>query len=96
MSNRLPMTQAIALPYCEYQNEPSRPLPMIIDIPDDKRVRDQMLTDLFHDHVMELYDLETLEQVEFLQIIDDPEFGYGDITVCTDGGVYLYITYIKE
>jgi hypothetical protein len=87
------MRQAIALPYAEGQNEPSKPVRRIVNIPDDVEERNALLTDLFYEYVIGNENERTLE----LKFDDGNVDDFGDIIVslAEDEGVYLYITFIE-
>lgn len=82
--------KAIILPYCVDQNEPSRPLNKIYDLPDDVKLRNKLLTEL---------------AVETLNTDPDNKFkvrkgksdDFGDLVVYDqDCYCLLYVTFIKS
>ena len=80
--------QAILLPYCVDQNEPSTPLKFIFNVPDDVVERDKLLRALFIEHVC--------DDVEEADIhISEPDEGYGDVVVSWDDDMFLFLTYIE-
>jgi len=79
---------AIAIPYCEYQNEPSRPLRQLVEIPSNVAARDEMLKKLFLDKVCDDPDAE-------ITIYKGKKRDYGDLIVEGEYGVYLYLTYVS-
>lgn len=87
------MTQAIAIPYAEGQNEPSKPIRRIVNIPDDIHERNVLLNDLFYEYVIGNESDRTLE----LKYTEGDVNDFGDIIVslAEDEGVYLYITFIE-
>ena len=87
------MKQAIAIPYAEGQNEPSKPIRQIINIPDDIHERNVLLNDLFYEYVIGNESDRTLE----LEYTEGDVNDFGDIIVnlAEDEGVYLYITFIE-
>ena len=94
------MRQAIATPYYIDQNEPSKPLPHIVELADDARVRHHQLRNLYFD----TFDCEVIDggidadRDAPLVILEEEGGNFGDITIRLedDEGVYLYITYLKS
>lgn len=82
------MRQAIALPYCSGQGEPSRPVKQLVNVPDNVAERDAMLKQLF---VETVYDGVTVDKVDVCPCDADD---YGDLVVEARGGYYLYITFL--
>ena len=85
--------KAILLPYCVEQNEPSKPVSILYEVPDDKDQRDKELRELFNKHVCELDD----EDLANLSIKECTGGDYGDIVVaesefCSD--LFLFVTYV--
>lgn len=84
------MKRAIAMSYCAGQNEPSRPIKRIIEVPDNVAARDKLLKQLFNDHVCEV------EDDEDLIIRKGKKDDYGDVIVSDyNGDVFLFLTYIS-
>lgn len=94
------MKQAIATPYYIDQNEPSKPLPYIVELADDITNRHRQLHDLYFD----TFDCEVIDggidadRDAPLVILEEDGGNFGDITIRLedDEGVYLYITYLKS
>ncbi len=82
--------KAIAVPYTEEQNEPSRPLSRIIEVPSNKKERDAMLLELYNST------FQPDEGEEPATVKDGKDDDYGDVIVENDYGCYLFITYIEE
>lgn len=82
------MKLAIALPYYVGQNEPSKPLTNLVAVPDDVDERDEVLTKLFFERVLDC-------DFDELTVTETP-YGYGDITVAYHDDVFLYITFIEK
>jgi hypothetical protein len=82
------MKQAICLPYCVDQNEPSKPLKQIISIPDNVVDRDKLLKSLFIEHVCEV-------DGDDIEVIDGNENDYGDVIVCYGDDMFVYVTFIE-
>ncbi len=86
------MKKAIVQPYCSDQNEPSRPLRKLVEIPDDIKERNQLLKKLFCEHVLDKSDWEG----------DDPKIrkgranDYGDLIVEGRFDTFLFVTFIEE
>lgn len=80
---------AIAVPYCESQNEPSRPFSQLIELPDNIASRDKMLKKFFVDNVCDDEDAGLVVR-KGKKGID-----YGDLVVDSEIGVYLYLTYVS-
>ena len=85
------MRKAIAIPYCADQNEPSKPLATLVDVPDDKQQFEDLLKQMFATHVCDEADPEELVITHNLP--DDKQ--YGDVTVYWDPGLYLLLTYVR-
>lgn len=83
----VPGGQAIALPYVIEQNEPSRPIPTIVNLPTEATARRQMILHLMNEHVTELADDELT--------IEDSDGRYGDVVASDrDGECFLYFTFL--
>lgn len=80
--------QAIAIPYCVDQHEPSRPIKHLIEV-DDGPGRDAMLKQLFIETV---YDGATLEEIT---VREGEEWDYGDIVVAAHEDFFLFITFLR-
>lgn len=80
--------KAICLPYTVDQNEPSVPIKQIITLPDDVRLRDKMLKELFIAHVCDV----SIQDLEIYGRSDEHEFG--DLTVAYEDSMFLYVTYV--
>lgn len=78
---------AILVPYCVDQNQPSKPLSFLVDIPDDEQQRYTLLRALFKEHVYD--ELEDDAEV----IIRETE-EYGDLSVTDDDILYLFVTFV--
>lgn len=85
-----PTVKAILIPYCEEQNEPSRPLPKVFDLPGTIKPREKVLKDLFIKHIMD--DIEPKE----IKVKAGNGYDYGDIVVSHNSGCHLFVTFIKE
>lgn len=81
------MKQAIIVPYMVDQNEPSTPLAHVFILPDDPRVRNDMLRVLFTQHVFDG------AAVDELRVTEDSS--YGDIAVSYDDSIFMYVTFVK-
>lgn len=87
------MKKAILLPYACYQNEPSLPLPKIYEIPDNIRLRDEMLKELFIQHVSN--DEDDKNYHEKLRV--NEMSNYGDMEVTDrNGDCFLFVTFLEE
>lgn len=85
------MTQAIVVPYCEDQNEPSVPFNSLIQLPEDPGERDLKLKQLF------LKFHEDDEDIELDEVEVEPGGEYGDFDVHHKYSDYhLYITKVEE
>ncbi len=84
------MKRAICLPYCVDQNEPSKPINRIVDLPDNVVLRDTILKKLFNEHVCEV-DEDDIE----LDERQGEEVNYGDIILSYDGSVFMYVTFVE-
>ena len=84
------MKKAIVVPYAVYQNEPSRPISNLVDIPDDIQERDELLKQLFVEYV-----LDSEDDLE-LTITEGNERSYGDIIVSYDDSIFMYVTFVTE
>ena len=83
------MRKAVALPYSVDQNEPSKPLAHLVDIPENINDRNDLLKYLFTQHVCD--DLHP-DEIEVYNGDQD----YGDIVVADlDGNMFLYLTYVS-
>lgn len=85
------MKQAIIVPYMVDQNEPSRPIPQIFNLPDDVVERNEILLNIFREHL--LGDVESVD-LEFFE--DERENKYGDLEVGYHDDLFLFVTYIEE
>jgi hypothetical protein len=84
--------KAIATPYAVGQNEPSRPLAKLVDIPDDVTERDHMLTELFFTHALGMED--DCDRPE-LTIKEGWNDRYGNLTVyCATHEIFLFLVYV--
>ncbi len=84
------MRKAIILPYAVDQNEPSRPISTLVDIPDDEQARDELLNRLFVEYV-----LDSDDDLELI-INDGNENSYGDIIVSYADSIFMYVTFVTE
>ena len=84
------MKKAIIVPYAVDQNEPSRPISKLVDIPDDTQERDELLKQLFVEYV-----LDSEDDLE-LTITEGNERSYGDIIVSYYGSIFMYVTFVTE
>lgn len=86
--------------YAEGQNEPSQPIPRIIEIPDDVAERNALLKNLFNTQVCaDTHVCGSDDGGEFdVKVTEGGKGHYGDLIVePTDGSsVYLFVTYIEE
>lgn len=82
--------KAIILPYAVDQNEPSRPISMLVDIPDDIQERDELLKQLFVEYV-----LDSEDDLE-LTITEGNERSYGDVIVSYDDSIFMYVVFITN
>jgi len=85
------MAKAILMTYAVDQNCPSKPVPKVFDLPDDKKDRDAFLIARFFEFALSDEDPDVIDGIE---IIDEPN-EFGDITVAEESGVYLYVTFIE-
>jgi hypothetical protein len=74
--------KAIALPYVTYQNEPSKPDNVLIDLPDGVAARDELL----HAEWNAIFDGDSPV------VISDS--AYGDLEI-GDGDCFIYYTYVN-
>ncbi len=77
--------KAIAIPYVTYQNEPSKPDNVLIDIPEDETARDELLraewNNIFDDLEGESVVITTLS-------------AYGDLEI-GNGDCFIFYTYVN-
>lgn len=85
------MKKAILLPYACGQNEPSKPLAQVFDIPDDVQERDEFLKNIFRTYVCDGLD-ESDESLEVKK--SENRNDYGDIIVSYGDDLFLYVTFI--
>ena len=85
--------KAILISYACDQNEPSKPVSKLYDVPADTNQRDRELKDLFNKHVCLMHE----EDGELtIREIEDP-YGYCDIEVASeDGDMFLFVTFVDE
>jgi len=81
------MKKAIVLPYAVGQNEPSTPLNILVDVPDNEIALRQMLEDLFVELVGDA------DEAAASSLTYGTKLGYGDINF-GDGDAFLYLTYV--
>ena len=86
------MIRAIAMPYCVDQNEPSCPLPFIVELDDNVKARDAKLKQLFNDHVMDIDEEDGCELI----VRKGKKNESGDLIVEYGDDLFLFLTYIKE
>lgn len=87
------MKRAILLPYLCYQNEPSKPYPKIVELPDDVVTRDAFLKEFYLEHVSNNEDDPDFRDT----LVISDESSYGDLEVTTTfGDVFLFVTYLEE
>ena len=82
--------KAILLPYTCDQNEPSRPVAQIIELPNETKPRNLYLKLLFIKHVNEDADIREVT------IQKGKKYDYGDIIVEGPYDQFLYVTLIKD
>ena len=86
------MKQAILVVYVEEQDCPSRPYGKLVDIPDDKVTRDDVLAALFT--ALAFGELDDVDE-EDITIVDTPAGEYGDIQVYNSSGVHMFVTFVQ-
>lgn len=77
--------RAIMVPYVTYQNEPSKPENVLIDIPEDETARDELL----HAEWNKIFDSLMLEEV-----VITTESAYGDLEI-GNGDCFIFFTYVN-
>ena len=83
MSNKT--NAMIAVPYMVEQNEPSNPIPRLIQVSETTSERDETLRNVFFEEFGIREGLTVSERSN----------GYGDIQVSWNDEMYVYFTYIK-
>lgn len=84
------MKQAILVVYAEEQDCPSRPHEQLVDIPEDKASRDEVLRAWFLDIAIACDPADV-----DITIIDTPDGEYGDIQVHNGEGVHMFVTFVQ-
>jgi hypothetical protein len=83
--------KAIIVPYTVCQNEPSRPLSQIFDLPDDVEMRNEMLRNIFKEFV---YDEAEDDEISVRTSRDEHE--YGDIIVSFGDDIFMFVTWVTS
>ena len=83
--------KAIFLPYSCDQNEPSRPLRQVLELPTDIAKRDDLLKRLFIHYVCEVDEEDQAD----ITIREGGENDYGDLVVELSD-MYLFVTYLPD
>lgn len=84
------MNQAIIVPYIVDQNEPSRPIPQVFNLPDDVKERNEILLTIFKKYLLE--DVES----DKLEFFEEERFTlYGDIEVGYNDDLFLFVTFLE-
>ena len=87
------MRKAILVPYACYQNEPSKPYPKIVEIPENIVSRDMFLKDFFVKHVSNDED----DPYYYDTLVVNESSNYGDIKVVNEQeDCFLFVTYLVE
>lgn len=82
--------KTIIVPYIVDQNEPSRPLNQVFDLPYHDELRRTFLKNLFIEHLC------TDCNHDDITVTNGKEDDYGDIVVEGPGGLFLFVTFITE
>ena len=75
--------KAIAIPYVTYQNEPSKPDNVLIDLPEDESARDELL----HEEWNKIFDGDS-------PVVITTDSAYGDLEI-GNGDCFIFYTYVN-
>jgi hypothetical protein len=81
---------AILLPYAVDQNEPSKPVKHLVEVPTEKKHRDDVLKQLFVKHVC----LLDSDEIKDIKIKKGGEKSYGDLVVSWQDDQFLFVTFV--